>query len=669
MVRHAPHRGTTGSSRYASNEDEFNPPLTPQSNDSSTFDSDPYQRLLKSSFTNDDTNLEMRLHPKERMSVDEVLRQLKEFRENTHENGSISSLDEEMRNDVEDVRTAATPATKEAKARQLEMIKNSGILHDLKQDEYNGLDELISPNSVTTEPKEAGNNNTQTRRSMLSNFKQKSKEIADYGNGDWSGNVKDSTYVQGDYNETVLPPVKKKTNIFQRWGKGLVDYERNMASKDVEQNEKINTSNLLIGRVSDENTATADTNVRKNKLTSIFGQSSHRLGVKRLGKGSNPDQYVKVEDTSDSNIGLTTTGQFTSNECKKKVTYKSKGKSRLKCNENMNSIPYSSLKGFNSFHHEANAALAAAGVAVSNKKDVGIQKVETFKKEIIKSSPKLYIVEQGSSESIFEFHEKEDEDDDSNIGLVNGISEDTTHNPINNDESYQDFIPKTTSMRSRHWPRPAATIPITISGRFHKEADAALSAALAAEEMKRNKEALVVAADSRPHEIVGVESVNESSIDHDDDDDDYDDEDEFFGNRDMSAELRNDCEADVTVEEEIFTAGSEDTLIQDMYTEPSVRMPSLAPPATDTAPSPPPAQPPKLDPVQLIMPYLQQMYQYPPPPAYQYPPPPPTVYQHTSGWTATYHYPPPMQYQYNNYGSYDPTPQTGAYYTINIPGA
>jgi hypothetical protein len=112
------------------------------------------------------------------------------------------------------------------------------------------------------------------------------------------------------------------------------------------------------------------------------------LGVKRLGKGSNPDQYVKVEDTSDSNIGLTTTGQFTSNECKKKVTYKSKGKSRLKCNENMNSIPYSSLKGFNSFHHEANAALAAAGVAVSNKKDVGIQKVETFKKEIIKSSPK-----------------------------------------------------------------------------------------------------------------------------------------------------------------------------------------------------------------------------------------------------------------------------------------
>ena len=657
MVRHAPHRGTTGS-RYASNEDEFNSPLTPQSNDSSTYDSDPYQRLLKSSFTNDDTNLEMRLHPKERMSVDEVLRHLKEFREDTHENGSISSLDKEMRNDVEDVRTTATPATKEAKARQLEMIKNSGILHDLKQDEYNGIDELISPNnSVTTEPKEAGNNNTQTR-SMLSNVKQKSKEIADYGNGGWSGNVKDSTYVQGDDNETVLPPVKKKTNIFQRWGKGLVDYERNMASKDVEQNEKINTSNLSIGRVSDENTATADTNVRKNKLTSIFGKSSHRLGINRHGKGSNPDQYVKVEDTSDSNIGLTTTRQFTSNECKKKVMYKSKGKS--------------SLKGFNSFHHEANAALAAAGVGVSNKKDVGIQKVATFKKETFKSSgsPKLYIVEQGSSESIFEFHEKVNEDDDSNnIGLVNGISEDTTPNPINNDELYQDFIPKTTSMRSRHWPRPAATIPITISGRFHKEADAALSAALAAEEMRRNKEALVVAADSQPREIVGVESVNESSIDHVDDDDDYDDEDEFFGNRDMSAELRNDCEADVTVEEEIFTAGSEDALIQDMYTEPSVRMPSLAPPATDTAPSPPPAQAPKLDPVQLIMPYLQQMYQYPPPPAYQYPPPPPTVYQHTSGWTATYHYPPPMQYQYNNYGSYDPTPQTGAYYTINIPGA
>lgn len=607
--------------------------------------------------------------------MDEVLRQLKEFRENTHENGSISSLDEEMRNDVvEDVRTAATPATKEAKARQLEMIKNSGVLHDLRQDEYNGLDDLISPNSVTTEPNESSStleagNNKQARRSMLSNMKQKGKEITDYGNGDWSGKVKDYTFVQGDDNETVLP---KKTNIFQRWGKGLVDYERNMASMDVEQNEKIDTSNLAIGRVSDENTATADTHVRKNKLTSIFGQYSHRLGIQRFEKGSNHDTYVKVEDTSNSNIDLTTAGLFTRNECKKKVVYKSKGKSRVIYNENMNSIPYSSLKGFNSFHHEANAAMAAAGVVINNKQDVGIQKNATIKKEIIKSSgsPKLYIVEQGSSESIFEFHEKEDDDDDSNIGLVNGISEDTTPNPIKNDCSYQDFIPKTTSMRSRHWPRPAATIPIAISGRFHKEADAALSAALAAEEMRKNKEALVVAADSRPREIVGVESVNESSIDHDDDDDDvdYDDEDEFFGNRDMSAELRNDCEADVTVEEEIFTTGSEDTLIED-YTDRSVRIPSLAPPATDTAPSPPPAQPPKLDPVQLIMPFLQQMYQYPPPPAYQYPPPPAKVYQHTSGWTATYHYPPPTQYQYNNYGSYDPTPQAGAYYTINIPGA
>lgn len=645
-------------SRYASNETDFDarfvdPPLTPQSNDSSTYDSDPYQRLLKSSFT-DDTNLEMRLHPKE-------------FHENTHENGSINSLDEEMRNDViEDVRTAATPATKEAKARQLEMIKNSGVLHDLRQDEYNGLEDIILSHSVTTEPNESSStleagNNTQARRSMMSNMKQKSKE--------WSGKVKESTFVQGDDNAT-LPPVKKKTNIFQCWGKGLVDYERDMASKEIEQNEKIDTSSLAIGRVSEENTATADTNVRKNKLTSIFGQSSHRLGIQRLGKESNPDKYIKVEDTSNSNIDLTTAGQSTSNECKNKVMHK--GKSRVVYNENMNSISYSSLKGFNSFYHEANAAMAAAGVVVNNKKDIGIQKIATIKKEIIKSSstPKLYIVEQGSSESIFEFHGKDDDDDDdSNIGLVTGILVDTTPNSIKNDELYQDFIPTTTSMRSRHWPRPAATIPITISGRFHKEADAALSAALAAEEMRKNKEALVVVADSR-REIVGVESVNESSIDHDDDDDDddYDDEDEFFENRDMSAELRNDCEADVTVEEEFFTTGSEDTLIED-YTERSVRKP-LPLTVTDAASSPPPpAQPPKLDPVQLIMPYLQQMYQYPPPPAYQYPPPPPTIYQHTSGWTATYHYPPPTQYQYNNYGSYDPTPQTGAYYTINIPGA
>jgi hypothetical protein len=700
MVRHvsfaAPHRGTA-----ESNEGHFDvrygdPPLTPQSNDSSTHDSDPYQRLLKSSFTNDDNhdtnNLEMRLHPKERMSVDEVLRQLKEFRVNNTTNNIecgdsiVSSLDED-RNDVEDyvrVRTtapaASTPATKEAKARQLEMIKYSGALHDLRQDEYNGLDELISPISITTEPNnessstlEAGNGTQVRSRSIMSNIKQKGKEIADYGNGDWSGKVKDCNYIQGHDNQTVPPPVKKKTNIFQRWGKGLVEYERNMASKGVEQNDKVNdvSNALAIGRVSDENTAPVDANVRKNKLTSIFGQSSRRLGIQRLGK-INDDTYVKIDDTNNSNIDATT-----SDECKKKkVVHKSKGKSRVKYNEKMNSIPYSSIKGFNSFHHEANAALAAAGVAVSNK-DVGIQKAAIVKTEISKNSgsPKLYIIEQGSSESIFEFHEKEDGDDDSNIGLVNGISEDTTSNPINNDESssYQDYIPKTTSMRSRHWPRPAATIPITISGRFHKEADAALSAALAAEEMRKNKEALVVAAaDSRPREIVGVESVNESSIDHDDDDDDYDDEynDEFFGNRDISTELRTDCEADVTVEEEIFTTGSEDTLIQDMYTEPSIRTLQSPPTAPEATPSPPPpAQPPKLDPVQLIMPYLQQMYRYPPPPAYQYPPPPPTQYVHTSGWTATYHYPPPMQYQYNHYGSYDPTPQTGAYYTVNIPGA
>jgi hypothetical protein len=565
----------------------------------------------------------------------------------------------------------------------LEMIKYSGVLHDLRQDEYNGLDELLfSPISVTTDPNnessstlEAGNDTQARSRSIMSNIQQKGKEIADYGNGDWSGKVQDCNHVQGDNHEIVPPPVKKKTNIFQRWGKGLVEYERNMASKDVCQNDKVNVGNALaIGRVLDENTAPADTNVRKNKLTSIFGQSNRRLGIQRHGN-----------DKSNSKIDLTTSGRHSkSNECKKKkVVYKSKGKSRVIYNEKMNSIPYSSIKGFNSFHHEANAALAAAaGVVTVNNKDVGIQKAANIKTEISKSSgsPRLYIVEQGSSESIFEFREKEDgdgDDDSSNIGLVNGISEDTTSNPINNDESsYQDYIPKTTSMRSRHWPRPAATIPITISGRFHKEADAALSAALAAEEMRKNKEALVVAAaDSRPRDIVGVESVNESSIDHDDDDDDdYDDEynDDFFGNRDISAELRADCEADVTVEEEIFTTGSEDTLIQDMYTEPSIRT-LQSPPSTAAAnatPSPPPpAQPPKLDPVQLIMPYLQQMYRYPPPPAYQYPPPPPTQYVHTSGWTATYHYPPPTQYQYNHYGSYDPTPQTGAYYTVNIPGA